>query len=146
MSPRNDTPVASADAYNTRMERRRWLNRVAVAVLLVAVGTVAVSAQRRGGRGRFFEPVRAPTPETFQGSFNFCRIMFSYANDGDGGNWAVDYPRADVNLSIRLSELTKTRPATTVGCPDTARAPGNPKAHLSFNFETSATVSPGLGW
>src|SRR6187402_2258726 len=112
MSARNDTPVASADAYNTKMERRRWLNRVAIAVLLVAVGTVAVSAQRRGGRGRFFEPVRAPTPETFQGSFNFCRIMFSYANDGDGGNWSVDYPRADVNLSIRLSELTKTRVAT----------------------------------
>ena len=28
---------------------------------------------------------------------------------GDGGGWSVDYPRADINLSIRLSELTKTR-------------------------------------
>jgi hypothetical protein len=28
---------------------------------------------------------------------------------GDGGNWSVDYPRADINLSIRLSELTRTR-------------------------------------
>ena len=28
---------------------------------------------------------------------------------GDGGGWWVDYPRADINLSIRLSELTKTR-------------------------------------
>jgi len=122
MSRRSDTPVPSADAYNTRMGHRRWLNRVAVAVLLIAVATAAVSAQRRGGRGgrgRFFEPVRAPTPETFQGSFNFCRIMFSYANDGDGGNWSVDYPRADVNLSIRLSELTKTRVATEAsGEPD----------------------------
>ena len=64
-------------------------------------------------------PCGRPTPETFQGSFNFCRIMFSYANDGDGGNWAVDYPRADVNLSIRLSELTKTRVATEAsGEPD----------------------------
>jgi hypothetical protein len=35
--------------------------------------------------------------------------MFSAGYDGDGGNWAVDYPRADVNLSIRFSELTKGR-------------------------------------
>ena len=35
--------------------------------------------------------------------------MFPRANDGDGGGWQVDYPRADINLSIRLSELTKTR-------------------------------------
>ena len=46
--------------------------------------------------------------ESFDGSFNFCRIMFSESNDGVGGNWSVDYPRADLNLSFRLSELTKT--------------------------------------
>ena len=28
--------------------------------------------------------------------------------NGDGGSWLVDYPRADINLSIRMSELTKT--------------------------------------
>ena len=87
-------------------------------MLLVALGTAAASAQRRG-RGRFFEPIKSPTPDTFQGSFNFCRVMFSQAYDGFGGNWAVDYPRADVNLSIRLSELTKTRISTdTSGEPD----------------------------
>ena len=38
---------------------------------------------------------------------------------GFGGNWSVDYPRADVNLSIRLSELTKTRISTDAsGEPD----------------------------
>jgi hypothetical protein len=100
------------------MTRSRTLNRFAVAVLIIALGAAAVSAQRRG-RGRFFEPIRTPTPDTFQGAFNFCRIMFSGAYDGDGGNWAVDYPRADVNLSIRLSELTKTRITTDAqGEPD----------------------------
>jgi len=49
------------------------------------------------------------TPESFDGGFNFCRIMFSGSPDGDGANWSVDYPRADINLSIRLSELTRTR-------------------------------------
>jgi Domain of unknown function (DUF4159) len=94
------------------MNRRRWLNRAAVTLLLIAFGVVAADAQFRRGRGRFFEPVRSPTPESFDGSFNFCRIMFTSSRDGDGGNWAVDYPRADVNMSIRLSELTKIRIST----------------------------------
>ena len=45
--------------------------------------------------------------------------MFSQTSDGFGGSWSVDYPRADVNLSIRLSELTKTRISTDAsGEPD----------------------------
>jgi len=112
------TCVPARAAYNTKMGRNRWQTRIAVAMLLVALGAAAVSAQRRG-RGRFFEAVKSPTPDTFQGSFNFCRIMFSMAPDGDGGGWYVDYPRADVNLSIRLSELTKTRISTDAsGEPD----------------------------
>ena len=112
----NGARVGARGAYNTRMGRGRWLNRIAVAVLLVAVGVAAVSAQRRG---RFFEPIKSPTPDTFQGSFNFCRVMFSASYEGRGANWAVDYPRADVNLSIRLSELTKTRISTDAsGEPD----------------------------
>jgi hypothetical protein len=35
-------------------------------------------------------------------------VAFSESRDGDGGNWAVDYPQADVNMSIRLAELTRT--------------------------------------
>ena len=71
---------------------------------MFAAGTAI--AQRRG---RFGGYIRSPTPESFDGAFNFCRVMFSYSNMGDGGGWLVDYPRADVNLSIRLAELTKTR-------------------------------------
>jgi Domain of unknown function (DUF4159) len=96
--------------HNTLMTRR-WHSRVVLTTVLVTLCAAAASAQfrQRGGRGRFFEPVRPATEESFDGSFNFCRIMTTYAPDGDGGNWAVDYPRADVNLSIRFSELTKTR-------------------------------------
>jgi len=93
------------------MERRHRIVRLTAAIaLLLAIAGGAVSAQFR--RGRFFEAVRSATPESFDGAFNFCRVMFSMARDGDGSNWAVDYPRADVNLSIRLSELTKTRIST----------------------------------
>ena len=56
--------------------------------------------------------IATPTPESFDGRFNFCRIAFSGSSMGDGGGWSVDYPRADINLSIRLSELTKTRIST----------------------------------
>jgi Domain of unknown function (DUF4159) len=103
--------AAARAAYNTRMGSSRWRVRLAATMALIAVCAIVADAQRRG-RGRFFEPIRSPTPESFDGSFTFCRVMFSSSRDGDGGNWAVDYPRADVNLSIRLSELTKTRIST----------------------------------
>jgi Domain of unknown function (DUF4159) len=90
------------------MSGSHWLRRVAVTIVLIAVCAAVADAQFRRGRGRFFEPIRSPTPDTFDGSFNFCRIMFTASGYG-GGGWSVDYPRADVNLSIRLSELTKTR-------------------------------------
>lgn len=78
-------------------------------VVVLAVTAASVSAQRRrGGRGFGFA-LRTPTPESFDGGFNFCRIMFHRSMDGGGSSWSVDYPRADTNLSIRLSELTKTR-------------------------------------
>jgi hypothetical protein len=89
------------------MARGGWLARLAVVVILVAFCAAAINAQFR--RGRYFEPARIPTPDSFDGAFNFCRVMFSSSRGGDGGNWSVDYPRADVNMSIRLSEITKTR-------------------------------------
>ena len=84
--------------------------RTSVIAILLALSIVAIAdAQRR--RGGFFT-VRTPTPESFDGRFNFCRIAFAPNPMGDGGGWSVDYPRADVNLSIRLSELTKTAIST----------------------------------
>lgn len=42
------------------------------------------------------------------GAFRFCRLRFHSSFEGDGDGWWVDYPRADVNLSIRLAELTRS--------------------------------------
>ena len=50
--------------------------------------------------------VRRPAADTFKGDFKFCRIAFRAGYGGYGGGWGVDYPRADENLSIRLSELS----------------------------------------
>jgi hypothetical protein len=91
------------------MRRLRWLT-IAIALALCIGAASTVLAQRRRGRGfGFGAPLRMATAESFDGGFNFCRIIFSESRDGDGGNWSVDYPRADINLSIRLGELTRTR-------------------------------------
>src|SRR6185369_1890094 len=50
----------------------------------------------------------------YDGGLRFCRIRFRTSPEGDGAGWYVDYPRADENLSIRLSQLTEI-PVTTVG-------------------------------
>ena len=89
---------------------RRIVSAFAIAAVLATAST-ALAQRRRGGRdfGWGYAPLRMATPESFDGAFNFCRIMYSGSNDGDGGNWSVDYPRADINLSIRLAELTRAR-------------------------------------
>jgi hypothetical protein len=86
---------------------RRVVAGIAIAAIVACASTAL--AQRRRGFGYGYAPLRMATPESFDGGFNFCRIMFGQSPDGDGANWSVDYPRADINLSIRLSELTRTR-------------------------------------
>ena len=82
--------------------------RTAIVILAVLLGAAATDAQF--GRGRF--NARVATPEDYDGAFHFCRVWFRSGMGGDGGNWSVDYPRADINLSIRLAELTKTTVST----------------------------------
>jgi uncharacterized protein DUF4159 len=48
-------------------------------------------------------------PDSFDGRFHYCRAMYRTNLGGDGGNWLTDYPLADIDLSIRLAELTKIR-------------------------------------
>ncbi len=62
------------------------------------------AAQRGGGRSR--SPIRMAAATDNDGGFHFCRVAYR-SGRGDGGGWGVDYPQADTNLSIRLSELTK---------------------------------------
>src|SRR5947208_3387949 len=86
----------------------------AIAAALIVGATLTSSAgaqlqQRRGGFGGGYRrgPQIPPNPP-YDGSWMFCRIAFRNASDGDGAGWSVDWPRADENLSFRLSELTRT--------------------------------------
>jgi hypothetical protein len=77
-----------------------------ILALLLALAATGEAQRRGGGRGGF--NVRPAAPEDFDGSWQFCRVAFRQNRNGDGGGWSVDFPRADINVSIRLSELTKT--------------------------------------
>jgi Domain of unknown function (DUF4159) len=87
---------------------------VAATLVMLLVGTVAGGQELwRGFRGREPAP-RLPRADSFDGYFNFCRGMFMRTRMEPGGQgWWTDYPNADINFSIRLSELTKTRVSRT---------------------------------
>lgn len=91
-----------------------WRTRIVIASIAAGLVTPAAEAQFRGR----FAP-RLATPADYDGSFHFCRGWFRSGFGGDGGGWAADYPWADINLSIRLGELTKTLVSRT--------AAGDPK-------------------
>ena len=86
-----------------------------VACAALGLGSVCY-AQRFGGSGQGrrgpsggYYGIRRAGPDSFTGDFTFCRIAFRQSPYGDGFGWGVDYPRADENLSIRFSELTRAR-------------------------------------
>ena len=80
-----------------------WHLRFAVALTWM-VGASVTQAQS----GLSFTSSRVATDKDLDGRFHYCRVVYRPAPNGVGGRWATDYPRADINMSIRLSELTKT--------------------------------------
>lgn len=77
-----------------------WLRCAAACIVVLACGSASYGQRPRG--------LPIATPESYDGAFHFCRVAFRRLPGGDGGGWGTDYPDADRNLSIRLSELTKT--------------------------------------
>jgi hypothetical protein len=83
--------------------------RVLAAMVALSLAAAGVAAQQRWGR-LYRAPPRFPAADSFDGAFNFCRGMYTSVRGVAGGmGWWSDYPDADINFSIRLSELTKTR-------------------------------------
>jgi len=75
-------------------------------IVLAVVALAANAASQRRGRFFGFGSPSVPANPSYDGGFIFCRIQFDNAPNGDGNGWFVDYPRADINLSFRFSELT----------------------------------------
>ncbi|MCA1584243.1 MAG: DUF4159 domain-containing protein [Acidobacteria bacterium] len=92
-------------------------------VLLALAGVAAAQEPWFRGFGGAGEgsgmPVRFPSAADFDGGFNFCRLMYrSVRRHQRGLGWGTDYPHADMNLSIRLGELTRARVSARAGEPN----------------------------
>jgi hypothetical protein len=90
---------------------RRVLGIRTVVIALPAVLAVA-AAYAQQGRWSFREGTMAPIfapPAMPDARFIPCRLMYrSVRAEPMGIGWETDYPYAEINLMIRLSELTKT--------------------------------------
>ena len=93
--------------------------RRTVALLLVFAATIALTgvafAQRgfgggfRGFREGGFPYIAAPE-QMPDASFVVCRLAYRQIRREESGiGWQTDYPYAEINLTTRFSELTKTR-------------------------------------
>ena len=90
----------------------RWRSAL---LLVVAIG-LAATADAQFRRGLF--GVRLARPADFDARFHFCRLVYDPSPTGTGGSWRTDFPRADINMSIRLSELTRTDVSFTATQPN----------------------------
>jgi hypothetical protein len=88
----------------------RTFERRSLRIVFAVVAGVGLAAA--GGAAAQFDRslrnVRLAIPEDFDGRFHYCRLAYDGNSRGRGGSWATDYPDADINMSIRLSELTRT--------------------------------------
>ena len=81
---------------------------VVVAVLLVSAGAAYAQFGLRSSGSRN-AAARFPPELREDRAFSFCRILYtSVRRERSGGGWRTDYPYGEINLMIRLSELTKT--------------------------------------
>jgi hypothetical protein len=90
----------------SRAHRRALFAAAACAVTLAAAG--AAHAQRYFREGTYaprWAPARMP-----DASFVICRLAYRQVrSEFSGIGWQTDYPYAEINLTTRLSELTRTR-------------------------------------
>ena len=94
--------------WQNEQMRRRVIASVTVAVALALVSSAALAQFGRGyGRGRY--PAKVRPADQHDDGFSFCRLMYASEYSGRGmGRWSTDYPFADINFMIRLSEMSTT--------------------------------------
>jgi len=83
-----------------------WVALALAATLPLGAKPAAAQRLRGFGEAPISQPLRRGLPER-PGGFTFCRLWFdSVRYESDGYGWSTDYPRGDLNLTLRLSELT----------------------------------------
>jgi hypothetical protein len=90
--------------------RSRWTLfalALALAMGLAALSGAAQSTILTNGRNLQI-PINRGLPDKLLG-FTYCRLRYQNIRRARKSGWGDDYPQADYNLLVRLSELTKTR-------------------------------------
>lgn len=83
--------------------------RLAVACGTLGIVGVLAAEPLTGQWGRRWAPTRKPSEATETGGFTFCRLEYRpVRREWFGQGWKTDYPDADRNLPLRLSQLTRT--------------------------------------
>jgi hypothetical protein len=82
--------------------------------VVVAMAACLLGAVTYAQRGSSFRegsmPARYAPPEMPDRSFVICRLAYTRVRAEQSGiGWQTDYPFAEINLTTRLSELTRTR-------------------------------------
>jgi hypothetical protein len=115
-----------------------------VVVAVVWVSAVAALAHAQGWRFREGSlPPRFAPAQMPDASFMICRVAYqSVRSEAMGIGWSTDYPYAEINLTTRLSELTKTRVSV-----DASGDPNHFVVRLTDNalFNCPVTVASDVG-
>jgi hypothetical protein len=86
----------------------RLFRLLLIAALVLALPAGIAYAQLGFGLG-FRSAARLAPAEMPDRGFVVCRVMYqSVRSEPSGAGWRTDYPLGEINLSIRLSELTRT--------------------------------------
>jgi len=92
---------------DARKPRPVWL--VVGSIVLGVSVSMAFAQWPDFGFRRSRYPPRYRPPGHHDNGFTFCRLMYtSVRSEPSGSGWSTDYPYADINFMIRLSELTTT--------------------------------------
>jgi hypothetical protein len=81
--------------------------RAAASLAIAATFLSSLAWAQFGRGGNASINAHMARPDSFDGRFHYCRAAYRVNPAGDGGGWLTDYPLADIDLSIRLAELTK---------------------------------------
>ena len=88
---------------------KRWAVVAAVCALGLGAWELAYAQFGFGRGGDSNMPARMAPADFPDRGFAVCRLMYTQVRrEPSGGGWRTDYPYGEINLSIRLSELTRT--------------------------------------
>ena len=109
-SPPEPEVVVNAHMRRTRASAR-WMRFALALALAMGLAVMSGAAQRSTilTNGRNLQiPINHGLPDKPLG-FTFCRLRYQNIRRARKSGWGDDYPQADYNFMVRLSELTKTR-------------------------------------